>query len=87
LQIWYNQYSNLVDFIFGNVLVVRNSKTAYDLSKQRYKCVTIAGELFEPYASSLSLEFGSKISDLTHEIILNESIDSLLKTLTFYQHI
>jgi len=70
---------NLVDFIFGNVLVVRNSKTAYDLSKQGYKCVTIAGELFEPYASSLSLEFGSKISDLTHEIILNESIGSLLK--------
>jgi chromosome segregation protein len=70
---------NLVDFIFGNVLVVRNSKTAYDLSKQGYKCVTIAGELFEPYASSLSLEFGSKISDLTHEIILNESIDSLRK--------
>ena len=70
---------NLVDFIFGNVLVVRNSKTAYDLSKQGYKCVTIAGELFEPHASSLSLEFGSKISDLTHEIILNESIGSLLK--------
>ena len=70
---------NLVDFIFGNVLVVRNSKTAYDLSNQGYKCVTIAGELFEPHASSLSLEFGSKISDLTHEIILNESIGSLLK--------
>ena len=70
---------NLVDFIFGNIYVVRNSKTAYQLSKQGYKCVTIAGELFEPHANSLSLDFGSKISDLTREIILNESIGSLLK--------
>lgn len=70
---------NLVDIIFGNVIVVRNSKTAYEMSKHGYKCVTIAGELFEPHASSLSLDFGSKISDLTREIILNESIESLIK--------
>jgi len=70
---------NLVDLIVGNVIVVRNSKTAYEMSKHGYKCVTIAGELFEPHARSLSLDFGSKISDLTREIILNESIESLLK--------
>ena len=70
---------NLVDFIFENIYVVRNSKTAYQLSKQGYRCVTIAGELFEPHANSLSLDFGSKISDLTREIILNESIESLVK--------
>src|SRR5688500_12393815 len=70
---------NLVDFIFENIYVVRNSKTAYQLSKQGYKCVTIAGELFEPHAKSLSLDFGSKISDLTRKIILNESIESLVK--------
>jgi len=70
---------NLVDLIFGNVFVVRNSKTAYDLSKDGYKSVTISGELFDPHASSLSLDFGSRLTDLTQEIILNESIDSLLK--------
>jgi len=70
---------NLADFIFGNIFVVRNSKTAYQLSKRGYKCVTVGGELFEPHASSLSLDFGSKIPDLTREIILNESIGSLLK--------
>jgi len=70
---------NLIDFIFGNVHVVRNSKTAYELSKHGYKSVTIAGELFEPHANSLSLDFGSKISDLTKEIILSDSIGSLLK--------
>ena len=70
---------NLIDFIFGNVYVVRNSKTAYELSKHGYKSVTIAGELFEPHANSLSLDFGSKISDLTKEIILSGSIESLLK--------
>jgi chromosome segregation protein len=70
---------NLVDFIFGNIHVVRNSKTAYELSKKGYKCVTVSGELFEPHGNSLSLDFGSKISDLTKEIILNDSIESLLK--------
>jgi chromosome segregation protein len=70
---------NLTDFIFGNVIVVRNSKTAYQLSKQGYKCVTVSGELFEPHARSLLLEFDSKILDFTREIILNESIGSLLK--------
>ncbi|MDW0249809.1 MAG: chromosome segregation SMC family protein [Nitrososphaeraceae archaeon] len=70
---------NLVDHIFGNVIVVRNSKTAFELSKRGHRCVTIAGELFETHASSLSLDFGSQISDLTREIILNESIESLLK--------
>ena len=70
---------NLVDLIFGNVFVLRNSKTAYDLSKDGYKSVTISGELFEPHASSLSLDFGSRLTDLTQEIILNESIESLLK--------
>jgi chromosome segregation protein len=70
---------SLIDFIFGNVHVVRNSKTAYELSKNGYKCVTIAGELFEPHVNSLSLDFGSKISDLTKEIILSDSIESLLK--------
>jgi len=76
---------NLVDLIFGNVIVVRNSKAAYELSKHGYKCVTIAGELFEPHASSLSLDFGSKISDLTREIILNESIESLIKNSNILQ--
>jgi chromosome segregation protein len=70
---------NLTDFIFGNVYVVRDSKTAYELSKNGYKCVTIAGELFEPHANSVSLDFGSKLSDLTKEIILSDSIESLLK--------
>jgi len=69
---------NLVDFIFGNIYVVRNSKTAYELSKQGHKCVTVSGELFEPHANSVSLDFGSKISDLTREIILNDSIGALL---------
>jgi chromosome segregation protein len=70
---------NLVELIFGNVFVVRNSKTAYELSKKGYKVVTISGELFEPHANSISLDFGSRLPDLTQEIILNESIESLLK--------
>jgi chromosome segregation protein len=70
---------NLVELIFGNVFVVRNSKAAYDLSKNGYNVVTISGELFDSHANALSLDFGSRLPDLTQEIILNESIESLLK--------
>ena len=71
---------DLADFIFRNVLVVRNSRSAYDLAKLGYRCVTIAGELFEPHANAISLDFDSKMSDLTREIILSDSITSLLKS-------
>ena len=70
---------NLVELIFGNVFVVRNTKAAYELSKNGYNVVTISGELFDAHANALSLDFGSRLPDLTQEIILNESIESLIK--------
>lgn len=68
---------NLVDFIFGDCILVESADTAYELAKQGYKVVTLAGELFEPQASAVVLDLNSKITDLTKTILLGESVDDL----------
>lgn len=69
--------SNLVDFIFGDTILVDNADTAYELAKEGWKVVTLAGELFEPKASAIILDLNSKIIDLTKTILLGESIEGL----------
>ncbi len=77
-----SDYKELSDFLFGNTLLVKNPTTAYLLSREGYKAVTFEGELFEPLGSSISADFGSKISDLTHTLLLSDSIAILRKSLT-----
>ncbi|MFQ5970085.1 MAG: AAA family ATPase [Nitrososphaerales archaeon] len=68
---------NLVDFIFGDTILVESSDRAYELAKQGYKAATLAGELFEPKASAAVLDLNSKITDLTKTLLLGESIEGL----------
>ncbi|MGH9879560.1 MAG: hypothetical protein ACRD5H_18175, partial [Nitrososphaerales archaeon] len=72
-----NKAPNLVDFIFGDTILVETADAAYDLAKQGYKTVTLAGELFEPKASAIVLDLNSKITDLTKTILLGESVEGL----------
>ena len=65
-------------FLFGNILLVRNCVTALELSKQGYRTVTLEGQLFEPYASTLSLDFRVKIPDFTRDIMLNVPVKSVI---------
>jgi chromosome segregation protein len=67
-------------FLFGNILLVRDCVTALELSKQGYRTVTLGGQLFEPYASSLLLDFRVKIPDFTRDIILNGPIKSIINS-------
>ena len=75
-------YKELSDFLFGNTLLVQTPTTAYFLSRKGYKAVTFEGELFEPLGSSMSADFGSKISDLTHTLLLSDSIITLRNSLS-----
>jgi chromosome segregation protein len=68
---------NLVEFIFGDTILVDNNDTAYQLAKEGWKVVTLDGELFEPNASAITLDLNSKITDLTKTILLGESIEGL----------
>ena len=72
-----NKAPNLVDFIFGDTILVESADAAYKLAKQGYKAVTLAGELFEPKASAIVLDLNSKITDLTKTILLGESVEGL----------
>jgi chromosome segregation protein len=78
----YSDYKNLPDFLFGNTILVKKSSAAYMLAKEGYRAVSINGMLFEPFGGSTSLDFGSKISDLTKAILLSNSVDALRCSLT-----
>jgi len=71
---------NLPTYLFGNIILIRTASKAYELSQEGYRTVTVDGELFEPRASSMLLDFGSKLSDLTLDIILSNHINSLTES-------
>ncbi|HZB15927.1 MAG TPA: chromosome segregation SMC family protein, partial [Nitrososphaeraceae archaeon] len=73
----YSDFKELSNFIFGNTFIVKGSTAAYILSKQGYRAVSVDGELFEPKGACMSLDFGSKISDLTKAILLSSTVDIL----------
>lgn len=73
----YSDFKELSNFIFGNTFIVKGPTAAYILSKQGYRAVSVDGELFEPKGACMSLDFGSKISDLTKAILLSSTVDIL----------
>ncbi len=77
-----SDHKELPDFLFGNTALVKTPTAAYLLAREGYRAVSVSGELFEPSGGSMSADFGSTISDLTHAILLNKSIDILRNLLT-----
>jgi chromosome segregation protein len=73
----YCEINNLAEFLFGNTILTKNPITAYILSKHGYKAVSITGEIFFPNLSLMQFDYGSKISDLTKDILLSDSIEGL----------
>jgi chromosome segregation protein len=73
----YCEINNLSEFLFGNIILTKNPVTAYILSKHGYKAVSITGEIFFPNLSLMQFDYGSKISDLTKDILVSDSIESL----------
>lgn len=77
-----SDYKELPNFLFGDTALVKTPTSAYLLAREGYRAVSVGGELFEPSVGSMSADFGSTISDLTHALLLNKSIDILRKSLT-----
>jgi chromosome segregation protein len=77
----YSDYDRLPAFLFSDTVLVRNSSSAYMLARQGYRAVSVEGELFGPAGGSMSLDFGSRISDLTKAILLGNSVEGLRETL------
>ena len=72
----------LTSFLFSDTIVTRSSSSAYALARQGYRAVSVDGELFEPVGGSMSLDFGSRITDLTDAILLGDSVDGLREMLS-----
>ena len=78
----YSEYNaNLPLFLFSETILTRTSSSAYMLARQGYRAVSVEGELFEPSGGSMSLDFGSRISDLTKAILLGDSVGDLKEML------
>src|SRR3712207_3235971 len=72
-----SDYDKLAAFLFSDVLLVRNSSTAFMLSRKGYRTVSVDGELFEPAGGSMSVDFGGRITDMTKAIVFGESVGNL----------
>ncbi|MGB9168029.1 MAG: chromosome segregation SMC family protein [Nitrososphaeraceae archaeon] len=72
-----SDFKVLVEFLFGNTIVVRTAKDAYTLSINGYKTVSIEGELFGARSTSLLIDYNSKIIDVVKEINLDNDIKTL----------
>jgi chromosome segregation protein len=77
-----SDYEKLTAFLFSDILLVRNSSTAFMLSRKGYRSVSIDGELFEPDGGSMSLDFGGKITDMTKAIAFGGSVENLRTMIT-----
>ena len=72
-----SDYKKLVDFIFGNIIVVRTASEAYELSLKGYRSVSIDGEFFESKSNILLVDYNSAVINFVTEINLKKDIESL----------
>ena len=72
-----SDYNKLVDFIFGNIIVVRTASEAYQLSLKGYRSVSIDGEFFEAKSNILLVDYNSAVINFVTEINLKNDIESL----------
>jgi chromosome segregation protein len=77
-----SNYDKLPAFLFSDILLVRNSSTAFMLSRKGYRSVSADGELFEPAGRSMSVDFGGRITNMTKAILFGESVGNLRTMIT-----
>jgi len=77
-----SKYSPLKTFLFGNVVLTDSKESAYKVSKEGYKAVTLHGEFFESKATAVIIDINSKISKLTKIISMSTSVDGLLASIS-----
>lgn len=73
----YSEFIVLLDFLFGNIYLVKNARSAYLLATQGHRAVSVDGELFEPLGSTICADFGSKIARFSEALLLGDSVDAL----------
>ncbi|HEX2408659.1 MAG TPA: hypothetical protein VHJ38_15765, partial [Nitrososphaeraceae archaeon] len=72
-----SDYKKLIDFIFGNIIVVRTASEAYKLSLKGYRSVSIDGEFFDAKSNMLLVDYNSAVINFVTEINLKNNFESL----------
>lgn len=73
----YSEFIELPDFLFANIYLVKNARSAYLLAMQGYRAVSVDGELFEPMGPAVCADFGSKIARFSEALLLGDSVNAL----------
>ena len=74
-------YSALKTFLFGNIVLTETRESAYNVSQNGYKAVTMDGEYFEAKGGTVVIDINSKISKLTKLISMSGDIDGLFQSI------
>lgn len=74
-------HSALKTFLFGNIALTETRQSAYAVSQNGYKAVTLDGEYFEARGGTVVIDINSKISKLTKLISMSGDIDGLLRSI------
>ena len=74
-------HSALKTLLFGNIILADSKESAYALSQEGYKAVTVDGEYFEAENGAVVIEINSKISKLTRMISMSSDIDGLQESI------
>ncbi len=74
-------YLTLKTFLFGNIVLAKDRKSAYNASQLGHRAVTIDGEYFSAKGGTVVIDINSKISKLIKLISMSSDIDSLLQTI------
>ena len=75
-------YSALKTFLFGNIVLTETRESAYAVSQNGYKAVTMDGEYFEAKGGTVAIDINSKISKLTKLISMSGDIDGLFQSIS-----
>ena len=70
-------YSQLVTFLFRDIVLVRTSSTGYELARRGFKSVSLSGISFEPSGVQVSIDFGTKIFDVSKTALTTEIMRKL----------
>ena len=70
-------YSQLVTFLFRDIVLVGTSSTGYEVARRGFKSVSLSGISFEPSGVQLSIDFGSKIFDISKTSLTTEIVRKL----------
>jgi chromosome segregation protein len=75
------RFRKVVNFIFGEAVVVDSAKNAFLAARRGYRAVTLQGDLFEPSVFAFQTGYSKKYARLSELLAKQKSFDSIKSTL------